>query len=170
MSYAQAFRGIFFVTALGPVAVFCDTGEKGLKKLLFVNENERAFFSFSPEVSLLKEAKEQLLAYFSGKCMSFDLPLLPEGTLFQQRVWKELRVIPHGETRSYKDIAMALGQPGASRAVGNANGRNPLPLLIPCHRVIAADGGLGGYSSGLFRKRFLLSLETGKTEDGLIHR
>ncbi|TYT74121.1 methylated-DNA--[protein]-cysteine S-methyltransferase [Desulfobotulus mexicanus] len=157
----QAFREIVFETVLGPVALFCDSEEKWLKKLVFVAEEGGRMFSFSSKVPLLKEAKKQLLDYLAGKCTHFDLPLLPEGSPFQQRVWEALLTIPYGETRSYKDIALALGQPGASRAVGNANGRNPLPLFIPCHRVIASDGSPGGYRSGLFRKGFLLDLEAG---------
>jgi methylated-DNA-[protein]-cysteine S-methyltransferase len=92
----------------------------------------------------------------------FDLPLAPDGTVFQRRVWSVLQAIPYGETRSYGEVALALGQSGAARAVGRANGKNPLPVFIPCHRVILAGGGLGGYSSGLARKRLLLDLEAGR--------
>jgi methylated-DNA-[protein]-cysteine S-methyltransferase len=95
---------------------------------------------------LLREACDQLQKYFDGKRMSFDLPLAPEGSDFQKRVWAALCAIPPGETRSYADIARTIGS--APRAVGGANGANPIPLFIPCHRVIAADGSLGGYSGG----------------------
>ncbi|TWI76838.1 methylated-DNA-[protein]-cysteine S-methyltransferase [Desulfobotulus alkaliphilus] len=159
----QAFRGRVFETVLGPVALFCDSGEKGLKKLVFLEEGGGRGNAFSSDAPLLKEAEKQLLEYLAGKRIRFDLPLLPEGRPFQQRVWEALLGIPFGETRSYKDIALALGQPGASRAVGNANGRNPLPIFIPCHRVIAADGSLGGYSGGLLRKVFFLRLEKSRT-------
>jgi len=108
---------------------------------------------------LLLEAERQLKEYFSGRRKAFSLPLAPEGTLFQQAAWEALRKIPYGETRSYTWEAAQMGRPGACRAVGNANGKNPLPILIPCHRVIAADGTIGGYSSGVWRKEYLLALE-----------
>lgn len=108
---------------------------------------------------LLREARDQLHDYFDGRRLRFDLPLAPRGTPFQRRVWAALRRIPPGETRSYADIAREIAS--APRAVGQANGRNPLPILIPCHRVIAADGALGGYSGegGAAAKRFLLAHE-----------
>ena len=109
---------------------------------------------------LLREARDQLQEYFDGKRMSFDLPLAPEGSEFQKRVWAALCAIPPGETRSYADIARTIGS--APRAVGGANGANPIPLFIPCHRVIAADGSLGGYSGGdgPATKRYLLDHES----------
>ncbi|WP_432695853.1 methylated-DNA--[protein]-cysteine S-methyltransferase [Marinobacterium sp. YM272] len=108
---------------------------------------------------LLIEAAHQLSEYFAGKRQSFDLPLAPAGTQFQQRVWQALQQIPYGETRSYGDLASIIGQPGAARAVGMANNRNPLSILIPCHRVIGANGALVGYGGGLTIKRKLLELE-----------
>ncbi len=105
------------------------------------------------------EAKRQLDAYFAGQLERFDLPLAPEGTAFQQRCWQVLTEIPFGETISYGEQARRVGRPGAARAVGQANGANPLPIIIPCHRVVAADGGLGGYTGGLSIKRRLLVLE-----------
>lgn len=112
------------------------------------------------ETPLLREAREQLHDYFDGKRQVFSLPLAPYGSPFQQRVWQALCAIPYGETRSYADIARAIGS--APRAIGQANGANPIPLLIPCHRVVAADGTLGGYSGGdgPATKRFLLDLES----------
>lgn len=107
----------------------------------------------------LLEAKKQLGEYFKGLRTRFDLPLAPKGTPFQLKVWEALREIPYGETRSYVDIAEYVGNPGASRAVGGANGRNPIAVIVPCHRVIAADGTLGGFGGGLDRKRKLLALE-----------
>jgi methylated-DNA-[protein]-cysteine S-methyltransferase len=104
-------------------------------------------------------AAEQLEAYFSGRWRAFDLPLRPEGTAFQTRVWGELAKIPYGETRSYGEVAAAIGRPGASRAVGLANGRNPIGIIVPCHRVIGASGSLTGYGGGLDRKRWLLDFE-----------
>jgi len=105
--------------------------------------------------ALVRELDE----YFGGKRRSFDQPLELEGTDFQRAVWNELRTIHYGEVISYGQIAERLGKPGASRAVGSANGANPVPVLVPCHRVIAAGGGLGGYSGGLDKKRTLLELE-----------
>jgi methylated-DNA-[protein]-cysteine S-methyltransferase len=108
-------------------------------------------------------AAEQLEEYFSGQRTDFDLPLAPAGTDFQRRVWAGLQAIPYGQTWSYGDLARKIGQPTAVRAVGLANGRNPIALVIPCHRVIGADGSLTGYGGGLDRKRFLLDLEVGLT-------
>jgi methylated-DNA-[protein]-cysteine S-methyltransferase len=106
-----------------------------------------------------QEVRRQLDEYFAGRRTHFDLELAPRGTPFQRRVWSALQEIPYGETRSYLDIARRLGSPKAVRAVGGANGRNPIAVVIPCHRVIAADGTLGGYGGGLERKRILLDLE-----------
>lgn len=111
---------------------------------------------------LLRECTRQLAAYFAGALTRFDLPLAPDGTAFQRRVWAALEEIGYGETASYADIARRLGMTAAaSRAVGLANGRNPLPIVIPCHRVVGADGSLTGYAGGLERKRLLLDLEVG---------
>jgi methylated-DNA-[protein]-cysteine S-methyltransferase len=104
-------------------------------------------------------AAKQLAAYFAGELTDFDLPLAPAGTHFQRRVWEALRTIPYGQTLSYGQLARQIGSPAASRAVGLANGRNPLAVVVPCHRVVGADGSLTGYGGGLDRKRFLLNLE-----------
>jgi methylated-DNA-[protein]-cysteine S-methyltransferase len=109
--------------------------------------------------SVFEAAREQLEAYFSGKRRDFDLRLRMAGTPFQHLVWEGLRAIPYGETLSYAELARRIGRPGASRAVGSANGRNPIAIVVPCHRVIAADGTLGGYGGGLDRKEWLLQLE-----------
>jgi methylated-DNA-[protein]-cysteine S-methyltransferase len=111
----------------------------------------------------LADARDQLAAYFAGRLREFDLPLDPQGTPFQLRVWEALREIPYGETRSYGQIARRLGHAGASRAVGAANGRNPISIVVPCHRVIGANGSLTGYGGGMERKRWLLSLEAGNS-------
>lgn len=148
--------GISLPSPLGVLRILCT--EKALCSLLF-EEDSGPFNLDTPDFPLLREAGSQLRAYFEGRLRIFDLPLVPEGTAFQQRVWQQLSGIPYGETRTYRDIAQALGKPGAARAVGQANGKNPLPILIPCHRVVAAGGVLGGYSSGLWRKRVLLKLE-----------
>ena len=108
---------------------------------------------------LLRRAIAQLQAYFAGELRDFDLPLDLQGTEFQRRVWRELLNIPYGETRSYSFVANALGAPKAMRAVGAANGQNPIPIVVPCHRVIGAGGSLVGYGGGLPLKRFLLDLE-----------
>lgn len=108
---------------------------------------------------VLAEAVKQLREYFVGQRTEFDLPLVPEGTPFQRSVWKCLSEIPYGETISYAELAKRVGNPKAARAVGSANGKNPLPIVIPCHRVIAADGTLGGFGGGLPTKMKLLGLE-----------
>ncbi|MFI6943620.1 methylated-DNA--[protein]-cysteine S-methyltransferase [Streptomyces sp. NPDC050418] len=109
---------------------------------------------------------EQLTAYFAGERVDFDLPLHLDGTDFQRTVWAELLKIPYGETRSYGDLAASLGNPAASRAVGLANGKNPIGIIVPCHRVVGANGSLTGYGGGLDRKRRLLDFERG-TADAL---
>jgi methylated-DNA-[protein]-cysteine S-methyltransferase len=111
------------------------------------------------ESALTQEAARQLTEYFQGKRMSFNLPLAPRGTDFQQRVWQALRDIPYGQTASYGEIAKRMGNPRACRAVGLANNRNPIIIIIPCHRVIGADGSLVGYGAGLGLKKRLLALE-----------
>jgi methylated-DNA-[protein]-cysteine S-methyltransferase len=107
----------------------------------------------------LKHASVQLRSYFAGKRRDFDLPLAPRGTEFQRAVWDALRRIPYGETTTYSEIAQRIGRPAAVRAVGAANGANPIPIVIPCHRVIGASGGLTGFGGGLPTKRWLLDHE-----------
>jgi methylated-DNA-[protein]-cysteine S-methyltransferase len=108
---------------------------------------------------LLIDAAGQLNAYFEGDLREFDLPLAPSGTAFQRRVWDAVSAIPYGDTASYSEIAAVVCTPAVCRAVGAANGRNPLPVIVPCHRVIGAAGALTGYGGGLDRKRALLDLE-----------
>ncbi len=108
---------------------------------------------------VVADAREQLDEYFQGRRRRFDLPLAPSGTPFQLSTWTALRDIPYGATRSYGQQARAMGQPRAVRAVGAANGRNPIPIVVPCHRVIGGDGRLTGYAGGLDIKKFLLDLE-----------
>lgn len=116
--------------------------------------------SHSPALALLDCAETQVRAYLSGRLRDFDLPLdLSAGTDFQQEVWQGLMTIGYGQTLSYRELAEAIGHPHAARAVGGANHANPIPLIVPCHRVIAADGSLGGYGGGLWRKRWLLRRE-----------
>ncbi|MGY1459239.1 MULTISPECIES: methylated-DNA--[protein]-cysteine S-methyltransferase [unclassified Luteimonas] len=114
---------------------------------------------------VLVETRRQLEEYFAGKRRDFDLPLSPRGTDFQRNVWTTLAAIPYGRTWSYRDLAQRIGKPSAMRAVGAANGRNPLPIVLPCHRVIGADGSLTGFGGGLPTKAFLLRLE-GSLPDG----
>ena len=106
-------------------------------------------------------AREQLAAYFAGERTAFELPVAPTGTPFQREVWQALTEIPYGTTCSYGELAQRIGKPAAVRAVGLANGRNPVSIVVPCHRVVGADGSLTGYGGGIERKRFLLDLERG---------
>lgn len=108
---------------------------------------------------VVRDAISQLSAYFTGDLTRFDLPLAPRGTAFQAQVWEQLLTIPYGETVSYGQLAARLDKPGASRAVGLANGRNPISIIVPCHRVVGAAGQLTGYGGGLERKQVLLALE-----------
>ncbi|MFJ6081076.1 methylated-DNA--[protein]-cysteine S-methyltransferase [Streptomyces sp. NPDC092369] len=121
----------------------------------------------SRDDTVFGEAEEQLEAYFAGELKEFTLDLKLTGTPFQRSVWDQLALIPYGETRSYGDLAEALGNPGASRAVGLANGKNPISIIVPCHRVIGASGSLTGYGGGLDRKQRLLAFEgAGGSESG----
>jgi methylated-DNA-[protein]-cysteine S-methyltransferase len=112
--------------------------------------------------SCFADVKAQLREYFAGERLAFDLALVMDGTPFERRVWAALTEIPYGETCSYGELARRLGQPTAARAVGLANGRNPIAVIVPCHRVIGADGTLTGFGGGLERKRILLELESGQ--------
>jgi len=115
--------------------------------------------SLDPQQPILLETERQLSEYFAGKRTRFDLPLEPDGTEFQKKVWQALREIPFGQTQSYRNLAKAAGSPKASRAVGAANGKNPLSIVVPCHRVIGADRALTGFAGGLEAKATLLALE-----------
>jgi methylated-DNA-[protein]-cysteine S-methyltransferase len=137
--------------------------EKGLRSISFQSRFHPAALSRSalPREEPFRETIAQLVAYFAGELRRFDLPLAPEGTPFQREVWSSLTAIPYGETVSYGELARRLGRPAASRAVGAANGQNPIPIVIPCHRVIGANGSLTGFGGGLAIKRRLLDLEAG---------
>ncbi len=141
---------------IGPLRLMGDAA--GLSEICF-GEGPSSTEPVPAARVVLERAREQLLAYFAGKRRAFDVPLRPRGTPFQRRVWAALRTIPYGETKSYGELAAELGQPTAARAVGLANAKNPLPIVIPCHRVIGADGSLTGYAGGLAIKRRLLELE-----------
>jgi methylated-DNA-[protein]-cysteine S-methyltransferase len=141
--------------------------ESPLGRLLLESDGERlTALRFDPEsrpspspCPVLREAGLQLRAYFQGELTAFDLPISPTGTAFQRSVWETVLCIPRGQAWSYQRIADRLGGQGAARAVGAANGANPLPIIVPCHRVIGADGSLTGYVGGLWRKRWLLRHE-----------
>ena len=121
--------------------------------------------SLDPQHPVLIEAERQLSEYFAGKRTQFDLPLEPDGTEFQKKVWRALREIPFGKTKSYLELARTIGSPDASRAVGAANGKNPLSIVVPCHRVVGADGALTGFAGGLETKAALLALEASRAHD-----
>jgi methylated-DNA-[protein]-cysteine S-methyltransferase len=144
---------------IGPLTLISDGA--ALLRLDFGRTQPRASAAARRGDAVLVAARRQLDAYFKGKLHTFDLPLSAAGTPFQQRVWAALSRIPYGETRSYRDIAESIGAPNAYRAVGLANGRNPIAIVVPCHRVIGADGTLTGFGGGLERKRQLLDLEQG---------
>lgn len=146
----------FYPTAIGRIGI--EENGAAITKLYFSRENALQTAVLN-ETELLKKAGIQLQEYFAGKRRSFDLPLAPEGTPFQQKVWKALLEIPYGETRSYGDIARNIGQEKASRAVGMANNKNPIAIIIPCHRVVGSNGKLVGYAGGLDIKKQLLNLE-----------
>ncbi|MGO9525022.1 methylated-DNA--[protein]-cysteine S-methyltransferase [Mycobacterium sp.] len=122
---------------------------------------------WSPDPTAFDDVVEQLAAYFAGELTDFDIRFDLVGTQFQQRVWQALLTIPYGETRSYGQIARQIGAPGSARAVGLANGHNPIAIVVPCHRVIGAGGSLTGYGGGLDRKRMLLELEKRRTQANL---
>lgn len=142
-----------------PIGILGLVQEEDCLTEVFFGKSESHQDYSQEETLLLKEAKKQLKAYFEGNQKIFDLPLNPKGTDFQKTVWQALLLIPYGETRSYKDIAAAIGSPKASRAVGMANNKNPLSILVPCHRVIGSSGKLVGYGGGLSIKENLLGLE-----------
>jgi len=152
-SYAQ------IESPLGPLLLVAD--DAGLRQILFVNGRHPAEpeSSWKKDGAALSDAIRQLEIYFAGKLEKFDLQLAPEGTPFQLGVWRRLCDIPYGETISYGELATRIGNPKASRAVGLANGSNPIPIVIPCHRVIGSNGKLTGYGGGLPIKEKLLALE-----------
>lgn len=144
---------------LGPLLLVRD--DTGLRQIVFGSEGKRAqpHANWQEDASVFTEVATQLRRYFAGKLEVFNLPLAPEGTPFQQSVWGELCKIPYGGTISYGELARRIGNPNASRAVGLANGSNPIPIVIPCHRVIGSNGKLTGYGGGLDIKEKLLALE-----------
>jgi len=150
----------YYNTPIGEIMI----GEKKSKitHLLFEGNSPPSGYVIK-ETPILAEANRQLQEYFKGQRKEFKLDLNPSGTEFMKKVWESLRKIPYGETRSYKDIAISIGHDKAYRAVGLANNRNPISIIIPCHRVIGANGSLVGYGGGLDIKTFLLELERSNT-------
>jgi methylated-DNA-[protein]-cysteine S-methyltransferase len=140
--------------------------DKGVAAILWENDNPDRVplgpLMVESENPILRETERQLGAYFAGKLQTFTVPLDFKGTAFQRRVWEALLTIPFGETRSYGEIARQIGNPSASRAVGAANGKNPISIIAPCHRVIGSTGKLTGFAGGLEAKERLLGLERGK--------
>ncbi len=141
--------------------LFLTANEKELLSVEFSDGKEK---STSKKPLILKQAEKQLIEYFSGKRKKFDLKKKYLGTEFQLKVWKALEKIPYGKTASYEDIAKKIGNPNAYRAVGNANNKNKISVIIPCHRVIAKDGKLAGYGGGIGRKEYLLGFERENSE------
>ena len=135
--------------------IFISADENFLLSVKFVNHN----FIENKENKIIKQTIKQLDEYFNGKRKKFELPLNPKGTEFQKKVWLQLMKIPYGKTATYKDIATLIGDSNASRAVGNANNKNPIAIIIPCHRVIGSNNKLTGYAGGLDKKEKLLNLE-----------
>lgn|SRR5699024_788138 len=151
-----------FESPLGTVYVEGD--DKGISQIKLFDKEE-LIEAEVPEI--LQEAVKQLKAYFSGELRKFNLKLNPSGTDFQKEVWNTLAEIPYGSSRTYQQIADQIGNPKAIRAVAAANGKNPLWIVIPCHRVIGKDGALTGYAGGIWRKKWLLEHESGLTQPSL---
>lgn len=150
----------FFETGLiGTLTLAGD--EAGLRHIVFEKKKNPITIGddWKKNSNFFAPVKAQLRSYFKGGLKHFDVPLAPVGTPFQLKVWKALRTIPYGELVSYKTIAKAIGNPNAVRAVGGANGKNPIPIIVPCHRVIGSDGSLTGFGGGLSTKKRLIELE-----------
>ena len=153
---------IFYAQLESPIGALLLVSEDArLRQVIFAKSGRPTIpkAEWREDAAALSETIHQLRAYFDGQLETFDLPLAPEGTPFQQKVWGELLKIPYGNTTSYGELAKRIGNPKASRAVGLANGSNPIPIVIPCHRVIGSNGKLTGYGGGLTIKEKLLALE-----------
>lgn len=143
-----------YQTPIGPLTI-CEEQEK----IVVISTHRPLQAGTERETEVIRQAHTQLSEYFEGRRKTFDLPLAPKGTAFQQRVWQTLCDIPYGETRSYKQVAQAVGNAKGARAVGMANNRNPLMIVVPCHRVTGSDGQMVGYAAGIEKKEYLLRLE-----------
>ncbi|HLK05819.1 MAG TPA: methylated-DNA--[protein]-cysteine S-methyltransferase [Candidatus Acidoferrum sp.] len=156
---------IYYTTMESPVGQLRLVAEElGLRTVWFVRgrKDEKPHVDWKEDAAFFVDVKRQLNAYFAGELKEFEIPLLMEGTEFQKRVWKALQTIPYGETMSYGEVAKKIGEPKAVRAVGAANGQNPIPIIVPCHRVIGSDGSLTGFGGGIENKKKLLELEKGQ--------
>lgn len=162
---------LHYRTMDSPVGLLTLAGRDGrLMHLRMVDQTyEPSREGWENDDTAFADAVDQLSAYFAGERTDFDLELAMVGTQFQRRVWQALQTIPYGQTCSYGEIARQIGSPGASRAVGLANGHNPIGIIVPCHRVIGANGSLTGYGGGLDRKRALLELERSRTMPALFN-
>ena len=147
----------YYNTKIGEIAI--EENGVAITRLYFVNKDLEKELEIKEETWLMRKAIKEIKEYLEGKRNSFDLPLEPEGTEFQKKVWNVLKEIPYGETRSYGEIAKLIGNEKASRAVGMANNKNPIMIMIPCHRVIGVNGKLVGYAGGLDVKEKLLNME-----------
>ena len=147
----------YYNTKIGEIAI--EENGLAITRLYFVNKDLEKEVEIKEETWLMRKAIKEIKEYLEGKRNSFDLPLEPEGTEFQKKVWNVLKEIPYGETRSYGEIAKLIGNEKASRAVGMANNKNPIMIMIPCHRVIGVNGKLVGYAGGLDVKEKLLNME-----------
>jgi methylated-DNA-[protein]-cysteine S-methyltransferase len=154
-------------TPIGDLLLTADA-DGALTSVLMESDPQDVAPHWEQNDDVLATARKQLEEYFAGERIEFDLDLAPSGTQFQQRVWEALNTIPYGEVRSYGQIADQIGNPTAARAVGLANGRNPIAVVVPCHRVIGASGSLTGYGGGLERKRYLLDLEESRNRPTLL--
>ncbi|MDR3287491.1 MAG: methylated-DNA--[protein]-cysteine S-methyltransferase [Prevotellaceae bacterium] len=143
-----------YKSAFGDILIVAD--DKNIVEIVF---GKKKIDGSENETAVIKNAAKQLLEYFDGKRKAFDFPINPQGSGFQKQVWTALQNIPYGELYSYKQIAEIIGNPKAARAVGLANNKNPLPVVVPCHRVIGSNGKLVGYAYGLDMKEFLINLE-----------
>ncbi|NQX88555.1 MAG: methylated-DNA--[protein]-cysteine S-methyltransferase [Halioglobus sp.] len=149
-------RCAYLHTPIGTLRLLSDAGQ--LSRIEFENQYSDDSHQEGSD-DALRQGAAQLRDYFAGQRRQFQLPLAPTGTVFQHRVWREIGQIPYGEVRTYRDIARAIGKTSAARAVGAANRRNPLPIVVPCHRVIGSNGRLTGFAGGLETKALLLQLE-----------
>jgi methylated-DNA-[protein]-cysteine S-methyltransferase len=158
-----AMSRIYYTTMESPVGTLQLVAEElGLRTVWFVRgrKEEKPEAEWKEDPAFFVDVMRQLNAYFAGELREFEIPLLMRGTEFQKRVWKALLAIPYGATMSYGELAKKIGEPKAVRAVGAANGQNPIPIIVPCHRVIGSDGSLTGFGGGLENKKKLLELES----------
>jgi methylated-DNA-[protein]-cysteine S-methyltransferase len=165
MSTSTAHHTLQYTTIDSPIGELLLLGDGHALRGLYMQEGRKPIRiapGWEPSTAPFADVRAQLDEYFVGRRTTFDIPFVMDGAPFERQVWRALEDIPYGETVSYGEIARRVGQPSAARAVGLANGRNPIAVIVPCHRVIGADGTLTGYGGGLERKRLLLELEHGQ--------